>query len=1097
MPRCHCKFKGCNGKNIPKSMRRYHLECDREREQQEPLAQGLGEASTSSAPPVSSAPAPSIRSDAPPVTPPVHASSHTGNSDSGMSMSSAEECGRLYMEAMAAANPASIDSSDEIGDLFKDEGALFDESHEPPPAPASTLSATPSRITSSHRRSTIISDPATITPISTPTPVYLLYLLVSWLHTACKLAFPACAAVLIVIGQILGSSGVALENRPYKTLASVMSNLGIEPTFQILPVCPSCLEVYPASRAGDSTCDRCDTPLFRRIKRLDRRRPHAEDTLRPFLQFPTKGIEAQLHEILAVPGMEDILEGWRSKTHSPGEYQDNFDGRICHEVKGPDDRIFFENPLLPGCDELRIGLTLGVDWFSYLRSHIAPSHSSCLMSFNVINLPHHLRYRTANLILAGIMPGPKEQDSDEVQRFMWIFVNELLRLWKDGFLVKTRKFPQGRLARVILVCVICDKPAAHKLGGFRAHSHTFFCTRCWIKQSEKATAASFERNGFQSCSHAEQMRLAKEYAQSATQSARDEFAQQNATRWCELARLPYFDVCHMIVVDPMHNLLLGLVKTHFYHIWIQLKVLRKTKELRRFHDILSKLQIPAYLGRLPSLMGQPAGGSLTADKWLIAATVVCPIALPQIWDEYCTGDAETICLRRLGDLKAAQEKKKEAEAAAHKARAAAKAAAATETSRRSGRKCTCTEKAVWVDNLPPGEAEIPDAGAQETDDIFGNSDDEGNEPIYPNLHPDDPSNFFKLSSFLKIVLSPTITDQAIDEAEHLIRAYCRELVHLYGPDIIRPNHHYATDVPDCMRDFGPLHGFWMFLFERLNKILKSYNSSNHAGGQLEVSFFREFHRTVQQSRVMATAYSTRNFHIQASIDAMYKATADDRGTVQALAWEIEEQNVDGAFSSHLLVFRNSHDLHTIGGVMYGISDHAVELYMQADLYQQVLQYLQLRMFHVRSHMVLGPGVPLLPKMTMFDYVVISQRRYWASTRNNNLANSLVAVATGPGQFVVGKLTRLFAISQPHVSPANIYLGEICWLVPVINAYPADSAWKGTEVLHVSVWEQDAYVDGTALIRVDDIISHVVVTEAIVAGVTRWVSIMLHRNGREF
>jgi hypothetical protein len=73
---------------------------------------------------------------------------------------------------------------------------------------------------------------------------------------------------------------------------------------------------------------------------------------------------------------------------------------------------------------------------------------------------------------------------------------------------------------------------------------------------------------------------------------------------------------------------------------------------------------------------------------------------------------------------------------------------------------------------------------------------------------------------------------------------------LYGKDIMRPNHHYATDVPDCLRDFGPMVGFWTFLFERLNKILKSYNSANHSGGELEVSFFREFHRTIRHARVV-------------------------------------------------------------------------------------------------------------------------------------------------------------------------------------------------------------------------------------------------------
>lgn len=73
---------------------------------------------------------------------------------------------------------------------------------------------------------------------------------------------------------------------------------------------------------------------------------------------------------------------------------------------------------------------------------------------------------------------------------------------------------------------------------------------------------------------------------------------------------------------------------------------------------------------------------------------------------------------------------------------------------------------------------------------------------------------------------------------------------LYGPSVIRPNHHYACHTAESVRDYGPLHEFWTFLFERLNKVLKSYKTSNHAGGELETSFFREFHRTVQESRLV-------------------------------------------------------------------------------------------------------------------------------------------------------------------------------------------------------------------------------------------------------
>lgn len=105
------------------------------------------------------------------------------------------------------------------------------------------------------------------------------------------------------------------------------------------------------------------------------------------------------------------------------------------------------------------------------------------------------RYRTANLLLAGIMPGPKEADVNQVHYFMAVLVNELLRLWVEGVVIVTPKYPKGRLVRVALVAVVCDKPAAHKLGGFGSHKHTFFCTKCWVSQAQKASAASFAPDG--------------------------------------------------------------------------------------------------------------------------------------------------------------------------------------------------------------------------------------------------------------------------------------------------------------------------------------------------------------------------------------------------------------------------------------------------------------------------------------------------------------------------------------------------------------------------------------------------------------------------
>lgn len=64
--------------------------------------------------------------------------------------------------------------------------------------------------------------------------------------------------------------------------------------------------------------------------------------------------------------------------------------------------------------------------------------------------------------------------------------------------------------------------------------------------------------GFRARTDAEHRRLGEQYANLKTPKARDDFVKKHATRWTELSRLPYFDTVRMIIVDPMHNLLLGV-----------------------------------------------------------------------------------------------------------------------------------------------------------------------------------------------------------------------------------------------------------------------------------------------------------------------------------------------------------------------------------------------------------------------------------------------------------------------------------------------------------------------------------------------------------
>jgi hypothetical protein len=68
---------------------------------------------------------------------------------------------------------------------------------------------------------------------------------------------------------------------------------------------------------------------------------------------------------------------------------------------------------------------------------------------------------------------------------------------------------------------------------------------------------------------------------------------------------------------------------------------------------------------------------------------------------------------------------------------------------------------------------------QQQQDKEANSveEDEARDNATPsNLHPDDPKNFLKLSSALKVLVAREITEVDLTESDRLIREYCQELV---------------------------------------------------------------------------------------------------------------------------------------------------------------------------------------------------------------------------------------------------------------------------------------------------------------------------------
>ncbi|KAG1881234.1 hypothetical protein F4604DRAFT_1922240 [Suillus subluteus] len=118
------------------------------------------------------------------------------------------------------------------------------------------------------------------------------------------------------------------------------------------------------------------------------------------------------------------------------------------------------------------------------------------------------------------------------------------------------------------------------------------------------------------------------------------------------------------------------------------------------------------------------------------------------------------------------------------------------------------------------------------------------------------------------------------------------------PKHVKPSHHWVTHIFEQLEDYGPVYGFWTFIFKHLNKVLKSYSTNNHGDGEIEISFFRAFLRDTEL-RTMLTNLLTRTSEsdeLPSAEDAiLYEAVksiiatdSDTRGTVASLASEIDD-----------------------------------------------------------------------------------------------------------------------------------------------------------------------------------------------------------------
>ena len=85
----------------------------------------------------------------------------------------------------------------------------------------------------------------------------------------------------------------------------------------------------------------------------------------------------------------------------------------------------------------------------------------------------------------------------------------------------------------------------------------------------------------------------------------------------------------------------------------------------------------------------------------------------------------------------------------------------------------------------------------------------------------------------------SLTENDVTVAYLLLVQFCKRVDQIFGHKFVTPNMHLHHHLASCIHDFGPIHAFWLYAFERYNGLLGNLPNNNRA---IEIQLMRRFTR---------------------------------------------------------------------------------------------------------------------------------------------------------------------------------------------------------------------------------------------------------------
>ena len=434
--------------------------------------------------------------------------------------------------------------------------------------------------------------------------------------------------LLKLVSQV--SHNVDLEKFPKNVQSARKLILGDSTLFYEYTVCPKCDAIYDYANCIEKSVDgtliskKCQHSKFPDHTYESHRQPCGatllqkvrsglEYKLKPCKVYCYNSLKIAVERLLTRPGFLEKCEQWRNRSKLQDTLTDIYDGKVWNDFQVADGNNFLQQPY-------SWAVTMNIDWFQPY-THICDSVGAIYLVIQ--NLPRSIRYKWENMILVGLIPGPKEP-KHTINSYLSPLVQELLEFW-SGIQIATCKGP--KVIRIALTCIACDIPATRKVCGFLGHNATKGCSKClkeFYRVGNKMICSGFDPSLWPKRSITEHRQVSQQYSTLQSRARQIDLEKEYGVRYSILLELPYFNPIRMAVVDPMHNLFLGTAK-YVTQFWIEHDILTK-QHLTTIEKIVAAHKIPHSAGRLPTKISSGFAG-FSADQWRNWTVVFSAIAL--------------------------------------------------------------------------------------------------------------------------------------------------------------------------------------------------------------------------------------------------------------------------------------------------------------------------------------------------------------------------------------------------------------------------------------------------------------------------------------